>query len=139
MLKQYLAPLIDKVYSTCAATKIAQLRLYFVAILKMKMGIATPLRNEARRVLEYVILQYFAENNAFYRILFIGCDYYTWHYKRIMRGKEYWTVDPIVLKVLFGAKRHIVDYVQRIDHYFKENSLDLIVCNRNILSISNYI
>lgn len=99
------------------------------AVVKMKLGIPTPLRTEDRRILEQVVLPYFAEDSAFHRILFVGCDYYTWHYERIFCVKEYWTIEPKKLNAMFGANRHIVGYMRQIDQYFEKSGLDLIICN----------
>ena len=100
-----------------------------MAVIKMELGIPTPLLTEDRGILENVVLPYFADNGAFNRILFVGCNYYTWHYKRIFRNKEYWTIEPQILRAMFGAKRHVVGFMRQIDQYFDEGSLDVIICN----------
>jgi hypothetical protein len=97
--------------------------------MRMKMGIPTALETEDRRILEDVILPYFAQNKAFSRILFIGCAVYTWHYKRIFTHKEYWTMEPNSFRAMFGAKKHIIAYMGQINQYFAEGTLDVIVCN----------
>lgn len=104
---------------------------YFVAlaIVKMQFGIPSPLVKEDRRILEKIVLPYFAENQDFNRILFIGCEYYTWHYKKLFNSKEYWTIEPKRLNSLFGAKRHIRGLMNQIDRYFENGSFDAIVCN----------
>lgn len=95
----------------------------------MKLGIPTPLITEDRRILEQVVFPYFADDIKFYRILFVGCNYYTWHYKRIFGKKEYWTIEPNRNRAMFGSKRHIIGFMREIDQYFKEGSLDVIICN----------
>jgi SAM-dependent methyltransferase len=99
------------------------------AAIMVKIGIPTPLRKKDRSILEEVILPYFGLDSKFRRILFVGCEKFTWHYKRIFCGKEYWTIDPVEWNAIFGAQRHIVGYLNQIDRYFEKNSLDLIVCN----------
>lgn len=98
------------------------------AVTKMKLGIPTPLRTEGRQILEQVVLPYFVEDSSFHRILFVGCEYYTWHYQKIFQTKEYWTIEPNVKRAKFGAKRHIIGYLRQIGEYFEENSLDSIIC-----------
>lgn len=127
--KRDVRPLVARAYGIYNAMKVTYWSKFFVAMVKMKMGIPTPLRNDDRRILERIILPYFAENSAFYRILFIGCAWYTWHYKRIFYGKEYWTIEPTRIRAVFGAERHIVGYMLQIDQYFKKSRLDLIICN----------
>ena len=95
----------------------------------MKIGIPTPILTEDRRVLEKLILPYFANDKNFYRILFVSVAKYTWHYKRIFSEKEYWTIEPRLSNAIYCAKRHIIGYLDHIDRYFAENSLDLIICN----------
>lgn len=90
----------------------------------------TPLVNNDRYVLEQIIIPYFVEREEFTRILFVGCGTYTRHYERWFKKKEeYWTIDINPFKKLFGAKKHIVDSSSNLNLYFKENYLDLIICN----------
>lgn len=99
------------------------------AITLMKIGIPTPIRSEDRRVLEQVILPFFANDHNFCRILFVGTAKYTWHYRKIFSEKEYWTIEPRLLNAMYGAKRHIIGCLDDIDRYFRKNSIDLIICN----------
>jgi hypothetical protein len=101
-----------------------------IAIAKMCLGFPTPILTEDRRILEKLILTYFAEEDTINHILFIGCEYYTWHYKKIFSRKDYWTIDPLAEKARFGAKNHIIGYLDEIDKYFERGSLDLIIFNR---------
>src|SRR5882762_2282845 len=59
----------------------------------MSLGIDLYLRTDDRRVLEQIILPYFAERSEFSRVLFVGCDWYTRGYARIFRAKTYITLE----------------------------------------------
>jgi hypothetical protein len=100
-----------------------------VAAIKMKLGIPTPLRTKDRRILEQLVFPYFVKDIHFHRILFVGCDYYTWHYRKIFQTKEYWTIEPRAIMSVFGAKRHIIGYLRQIDEHFEKDSLNVIICN----------
>lgn len=99
------------------------------AITLMKINIPTPIRSEDRDILEQVILPYFAHDQNFCRILFVGTAKYTWHYRKIFSDKEYWTIEPRLLNAIYGSKKHIIGYLDYIDRYFEKGSLDLIICN----------
>jgi SAM-dependent methyltransferase len=99
------------------------------AITLMQIGIPMPIHSEDRKILEQVILPYFAGDDKFFRILFVGTEKYTWQYKKIFAKKEYWTIEPRLWSAIYGARRHIVGYLDDIDRYFEKNSLDLIICN----------
>lgn len=87
------------------------------------------LRSEDRRLLEDVIFSHFALRAQFNNILFVGCAWYTAHYSRFFKSRNYWTMDPDPGKKIFGAKQHVVDTLQQLDQYFSPGQLDLIVCN----------
>lgn len=83
-----------------------------------------------RRLLEEVIIPYFIAKDEFYKVLFVGCDWYTKHYKKVFKDKEYWTLEINPAKVRYGSpKHHLIDSVQNIDAHFSNNYLDLIICN----------
>ncbi len=83
-----------------------------------------------RIALEQVILSYFVKEDRFSRILFAGCGSYTKHYEKWFKYKqEYWTIDINPFKKIYGAKKHIIDSYSNVGDYFKENSLDAIICN----------
>ena len=89
-----------------------------------------PLVTNDRRILEQKIIPYFLEKEEFTKVLFVGCGSYTKHYEKWFKHKqEYWTIDINPFKKIFGAKKHIVDSSSNLNLYFKENYLDLIICN----------
>jgi hypothetical protein len=76
-----------------------------------------------------MILPYFASDAAIQKVLFVGCAAYTRSYEDILRGKEYWTIDPKRVKKKYGAKRHIVDSITRIDRHLPKDYFDVIMIN----------
>ncbi|MDF5731144.1 MAG: methyltransferase domain-containing protein [Rhizonema sp. PD38] len=89
-----------------------------------------PLVTNDRRILEQKIIPYFLDKQEFTKVLFVGCGSYTRHYEKWFKHKqEYWTIDINPFNKIFGAKKHIVDSSSNLNLYFKENYLDLIICN----------
>ena len=95
----------------------------------MSTGVELYRHTADRRMLEKIILPYFAESHGYERILFIGCDWYTRGYRRYFPEREYWTLDCDPAKQRFGSQRHIVDSMANLANHFPEGQLDLIVCN----------
>jgi hypothetical protein len=84
---------------------------------------------EDRRILETVILAHLLADPQVKRILFVGCEWYTKPYERMMRSKEYWTLDVDPEKRRFGATRHVCDTLVNLDRHFPPGFFDAIVCN----------
>lgn len=84
---------------------------------------------EDRRILETVILAHLLDDPQVGRILFVGCEWYTKPYERMMRSKEYWTLDVDPDKRRFGATRHVCDTLANLDRHFPPGFFDAIVCN----------
>jgi hypothetical protein len=114
---------------TSLKNSVFQLVIEIKAIALMKLDHPTPINTQDRQVLEQLILPFFAKNSKYNQILFVGTEKYTWHYKKIFREKEYWTIEPRFLNKLYGAKQHIIGYLDQIDRYFSKNTLDVIICN----------
>ncbi len=94
------------------------------------LGLTISIRTDDRRILEQIIIPYLASQQNTHRVLFVGCEWYTRHYKKFFAGKEYWTIDFDASKSTYGSKgRHIVDSIEHIGTYFAENYFDVIVCN----------
>ena len=102
---------------------------WFVALVLLKLGFRLRIRSKDRQLLEEKILPYFVEHAEFQRILFVGCDWYTYYYNRVFRYKEYTTLEIEPARAQFGAKRHIVDSMSNIARHFKPRDLDAIFCN----------
>ena len=84
---------------------------------------------EDRRVLRSTIFPHFAQSTKYKNILFVGCKWYTFSYNIIFRNKNYWTLEKNPQRRKYGAENHICASMEEIHQHFKENSLDLIVCN----------
>jgi SAM-dependent methyltransferase len=95
----------------------------------MSLGIDLYMHTDDRRVLEQIILPYFAGRKEYVTVLFVGCDWYTRGYSRIFDGKNFWTLEINPRQKRYGAKLHIVDSLTNITSHFHENELDLIICN----------
>lgn len=92
-------------------------------------GVDFYIRSDDRRVLETVILPFFAKGSEWRRVLFVGCEWYTRGYRKMFAGKDYWTleIDPKLAR--YGALRHITDSVENVGGHFSEGELDVILCN----------
>ena len=97
--------------------------------MKLRLGIPARFRSPARDVLEQFIIPYYASGHTKSRLLFVGSDWYTKHYQRTLRKHEYWTIDPDPHKTQYGAKNHIVDYLENLTHHFDSGYFDTIICN----------
>jgi SAM-dependent methyltransferase len=82
-----------------------------------------------RRILEEVILDYFAKRSDLRRVLFVGCESYTARYGELFKDKDYWTLDYDPKKSGYGAAQHVVDSVANVRQRFEADSFDLILCN----------
>ena len=92
-------------------------------------GLDVSLPTEDRRLLEQVVLPYFASDPAFSRVLFVGCDWYTSHYEKLFAGREYWTLEKDKHRRKHGAERHVTDALVNLSAHFGERHFDLIVVN----------
>jgi hypothetical protein len=95
----------------------------------LKAGFNLRLNSDNRRLLEQRIVPYFVDHEEFPRILFVGCDWYTYGYRRVFRDKEYVTIEIDPARARFGARRHVVDSVTNVAKYFSPGELDVIFFN----------
>lgn len=106
---------------------------YFFIIRLFKLlsvfGIYLKNHQDDRIILEDVIFPYFINNDQIIKIVFVGVAWYTRQYNRVFKHKQFWTVDfdPRVKK--YGSRRHIVDSIENLDRHFRNNEIDLIICN----------
>jgi len=82
-----------------------------------------------RRVLEDIILPYFAKDIRFQKILFVGCAAYTRWYEKFFAMKEYWTIDYKKIKRKYGSPNHITDNITHVEKYFQPDYFDVIIMN----------
>jgi hypothetical protein len=85
--------------------------------------------SEDRQFLETRILTYLRDEQAINRILFVGCDWYTKHYERFFKSKDYWTLEIDPAKRQYGARQHIVDALRNLEQHVPRDYFDAIVCN----------
>lgn len=97
--------------------------------LLLLLGFDLRIKAADREILEQTIFPYFVGNEAFRKVLFVGCDWYTKNYSRTFAGSEYITLEIEPDRVFFGAKRHIVASVTDIGQHFAPGKLDVIFCN----------
>jgi SAM-dependent methyltransferase len=93
------------------------------------LGWDLTLDTDDRRVLDGVILPYFAAAPEFAKVLFVGCDWYTRRYNRIFADREYWTIDKDPGRRKYGADRHVTDLLQHLGRHFPGAYFDLVLCN----------
>jgi SAM-dependent methyltransferase len=86
-------------------------------------------RSADRRFLEEAILPALSRRGDVRSVLFVGCARYTRHYEALFPNAEYWTIDPDPRRRRWGARRHIVDRLERLDGHRIGDTFDLIVCN----------
>lgn len=97
--------------------------------LKFLVGYKIRKYTHDRIVLEQSIIPFFVSKDDFRSILFVGCDWFTLHYKEFFITKEYWTMDIDKTKRRFGSKMHIVDALKNLSHHFSDNYFDVIIVN----------
>ena len=97
--------------------------------LKLRLGLKTHIYTEDRIIFEDEIQPYFIKEDQYQNILFVGCEYYTKHYNRWYKGKNYYTYDYNPRKRRFGCRKHIIDFIENVETHFEKESLDLILCN----------
>jgi hypothetical protein len=99
-------------------------------ILRKRLGLATRLNTEDRRVLEKIILEHYRQDSDVKKVLFVGCDSYTAKYQSIYFAKDnYWTIDPDPQCRKYGAKQHVVAPLERLAAHFPPGFFNLIICN----------
>jgi hypothetical protein len=82
-----------------------------------------------RRLLERVILPWYARQGWCRRVLFVGVRVYVRHYPRLFRDREYVTIDRNPRMRWFGARRHIVDSVEHLDRHVPAGHFDVVILN----------
>jgi SAM-dependent methyltransferase len=92
-------------------------------------GFSLHLNTPDRYVLEGSIIPYFVNRNEFYKILFVGCDWFTKPYNNYFKDKEYWTIEIDENRKKYGSKRHIVDSLLNLNNHFTNDYFDVIVYN----------
>ncbi len=87
------------------------------------------LNSPDRKILEKIIFPELCKEGKNLKILFVGCEWYTEHYKNFFKHQEFWTMDFNKSVARFGSKNHIIDKLENLDHHFTDNNFDIIICN----------
>lgn len=99
-------------------------------MMKFAVGLPNRLNTTCRRILEEEIFPHYRDRKDISRILFVGCDWYTYHYrKEFDHPKKFITIDPDLKKIKFGSKFHVVAPLEELDRHFPKEYFDLIICN----------
>ena len=96
---------------------------------KMRLGFDVSLKTPDRRILEDVILPWYAGEPEFTKLLFVGCQWYTKRYQDLFQTKEYWTIEVDPRGRRFGSRRHIVDSIENLDRHIAPGHFDVIFYN----------
>ena len=88
------------------------------------------LNTDARRTLDRRILPVLAADDRLQRILFVGCEWYTWQYTVLFAHREFWTIErrPTASR-RYGGRRAVNDDVRHVDRHFEAASFDAVICN----------
>jgi hypothetical protein len=120
---------VSKILKGLRERPLLEVGQYGVILARNAIGLPNPIRNADRDTLEQVILPAYAKRPDVRAVLFVGCDWYTKHYERMLPGRTYLTIDPDPWKSRFGSLRHIVAGLESIREHVEPGSLDLIICN----------
>ena len=99
------------------------------SVLRSLLGRNAARHSADRRFLERDVLTPLAQRDDTPRVLFVGCARYTAHYAELFARHEYWTIDPDARRSRWGARRHIVDRLERLSLHVPAGHFDAIVCN----------
>ena len=95
----------------------------------VKLDIDLGIRTPDRKMLKQDILPFFAQDDSYHNILFVGCEWYTRKYNKMFLPRNYWTMEMNPELAPYGGAQHIVGKIETIGAHFEANSLDLVVCN----------
>ncbi len=95
--------------------------------LALQLGLGPKLNEDNRRVLEKSIFPVLSADPSVNRILFVGCHWYTWHYPKLVPGKEFCTLEIDPRRARYGASHHIIDSVENVEQHFQASSIDVIM------------
>jgi SAM-dependent methyltransferase len=94
-----------------------------------RAGAPVRLATADRMVLETRILPEVARLPECRRLLFVGVDWYTVAYERVFRRQEYWTLEPMADRKVYGSRRHHIGTAQDAARLFEPGYLDCVICN----------
>ena len=97
------------------------------SVVYLWLGVPVPIRSLDRKVLETVILPSIAKDR--HRILFVGCDFYTAHYRSFFRRNDYHTIDFDPGKRKYGSRQHTVGSALELPKFYKAGFFDAVIFN----------
>ena len=95
----------------------------------VQLGVDIRKKRRDRAVLEQVIFPELLRSADLNRILFVGCAWYTLHYPRLFRERDFITMEISPEEARYGSAHHIVDSCENIDRHFSPVSLDVVILN----------
>ena len=95
----------------------------------IRFGIDVRKKRPDRKLLEQVIFPELLRTPDYQRILFVGCAWYTLHYPKLFRNREFITMEISPDEAQYGGTTHIIDSCENIDLHFPANALDVVVFN----------
>ncbi len=90
-------------------------------------GVGPKLREHNRDVIEQSVLPGLANDPDGHDVLFIGCHWYTWHYRKFFQEKKYTTLEINPARARYGARDHCVGSAAELPSHFASESLDVIL------------
>ncbi|MEP7300044.1 MAG: class I SAM-dependent methyltransferase [Caldimonas sp.] len=109
--------------------RIRQISHLLMARSRIALGYPARMNTADRKVLEEQILPALARDPTVTSLVFVGCDWYTMDYERLLPGVTVHTLDPDPRRCRYGAARHSLLALQDMETVFAPASLDAIVCN----------
>jgi hypothetical protein len=96
--------------------------------LRYRAGLIDKMDVPDRRLLERVILPWFASRGDVQTILFVGTAWYTKDYPAMFAGKTFWTMDPDPEQAPYGSEgHHLIEKVENLRQHFDDAHFDAIL------------
>lgn len=95
-----------------------------------RFGVHYALRSPDRIFLEQQIIDRLLRAPDIRRVLFAGVEVYTWHYKYLLAGKDFHTIDWDASKKRYGnGKAHVIGSVCDLERLYAEGEFDAVIFN----------
>lgn len=95
----------------------------------ISLGFRLPMRTDDRRVLEQIIFTWITNEAGLQKVLFVGCDWYTAYYHKLIPHKEFQTMDYDPAKARYGSRQHKIGAVQDVAELYPARAFDVVICN----------
>ena len=109
----------------------AQCRVLYLRAFVLRTEKGRVITSAARRTLDYLFIPYLIASRSYETILIVGVSRGTSYYPHLLRHKKaVWTIDSDPRKKVFGCReRHIVDWIENVNKYFADGTLDYVLMN----------